>query len=87
VEQVRAYVAGTYIHLVTYLSHSTEEERFAVYDCDKVIHDRYLDLRFEFDLIDRRGYPMTPDEIKDKHVAVIRQLPDTPHVFDQVCLG
>jgi hypothetical protein len=79
VEQVRAHVAGAYLHLFTYVSHSTEEERFAVYDCDKQFYDRYPDLRLEFDLIDRRGYPLSDGESQDKYVAIIRQLTESPH--------
>lgn len=76
VEQVRGQVAGAYLHLVAYVSESSVEERFAVYAVEQQMYDRFPDLRLEFDLIDRKGYPVTAGELTGKYVAVIRTLPD-----------
>jgi hypothetical protein len=79
VEQVNGQAAGAYLHLVTYVSHSTEEDRFRVYEAEKRLFAEYPHLRFEFDLVDRRGYPLDAAEIRGKYIKPIRQLPDTPH--------
>lgn len=79
VEQVRAQEAGTYLHLVVYLSNSTLEERYAVYDAQGMLYDAYPDLRLEFDVIDRRGYPVETVDLTGKYVEIIRTLPDHPY--------
>lgn len=85
VEQVRGHVAGTYLHLVTYVSESDEAQRYAIYDVEQLIHDRYPEIKFEFDLIDRRGHAVEmAAHISDKYIRIIRQLPDNPNVIDQV---
>lgn len=76
VEQVRAQVAGTYIHLVTYLSESTLDQRYAVYDVQAEMYRKFPNLKLEFDVIDRRGYPVAGGELTGKYVEVIRKLPD-----------
>lgn len=76
VEQVRAHVAGTYLHLVTYMSCSTEPERYAVYAAEIAVHDRYPHIQFEFDLIDRKGRPVQYGELTGKFIEIIRDLPD-----------
>lgn len=77
VEQVRGQVAGTYLHLVVYASNCERDERFLVYEAEQVIHDRYPSIKFEFDLIDRRGYPMEEADIEDKYIKNIRKRPDS----------
>lgn len=85
VEQVRGHAAGTYLHLVTYVSESDEAQRYAIYDVEQLIHDRYPEIKFEFDLIDRRGHAVEmAAHISDKYIRIIRQLPDNPNVIDQV---
>lgn len=79
VEQVSGQVAGSYLHLVTYVSHSTEAERFLVYEAEKRLFAEYPHLRFEFDLVDRRGYRLEDSEIRGKYSKTIRRLPDLPH--------
>ena len=76
VEQVRAQVAGTYIHLVTYMSESSLEQRYAVYDAQAAMYKQFPDLKLEFDVIDRRGYPVEDGELTGKYIEVIRDLPD-----------
>lgn len=77
VEQVRGKAAGTYLHLVTYVSESSKEERFAIYEAEKQLHKRYGQmLDFEFDLIDRRGYAVEEAEIDEKYIEIIRKRPD-----------
>lgn len=76
VEQVRGQVAGAYVHIVTYLSGSTLEERSAVYAAQMRLYDQFPDLRLEFDAIDREGYPVEGGELTGKYVEVIRELPD-----------
>lgn len=76
VEQVRGQVAGAYVHIVTYLSQSTLEERAAVYTAQMHLYDQFPDLRLEFDAIDREGYPVEAGELTGKYVEVIRELPD-----------
>ena len=76
VEQVRGQVAGAYVHIVTYLSRSTLEERSAVYTAQMRLYDQFPDLRLEFDAIDREGYPVEGGELTGKYVEVIRELPD-----------
>ena len=80
VEQIRAQVAGTYLHLVTYVSESTLDERDAIYQAELSVHDRFPDIRFEFDLIDRMGNPVMPGELTNKLTEVIRDLPDKTDV-------
>jgi hypothetical protein len=80
VEQVRAQPAGTYLHLVTYMSQSTEEQRFAVYTAELMVHDRFPELSLEFDLIDRDGYALPSGQLTGKLVEPIRALPDTKDV-------
>ncbi len=82
VEQVRGQAAGTYLHLVVYVSESTREDRFRVYEAEKAIHDRHSSFNFEFDLIDRRGYPMQTADIQGKYMEIIRKLPDTHDASD-----
>ncbi|NOZ27996.1 MAG: hypothetical protein GXP39_08090 [Chloroflexi bacterium] len=77
VEQVRAKFAGTYLHIVTYASGSTKEERRQIYRAELALADRYPDLHFEFDLIDRRGYPVIDKEETGKWIERIRSLPNT----------
>jgi hypothetical protein len=79
VEQVSGQAAGAYLHLVTYVSCSTEAERFRVYEAEKRLFAEYPHLRFEFDLVDRRGYRLESSEIRGKYSKTIRQLPDTTH--------
>lgn len=79
VEQVRGQAAGAYLHLVTYVSNSAEAERFQVYDAEKRLFAEFPHLRFEFDLVDRRGYRLDVSEIRGKYIKTIRQLADTPH--------
>lgn len=79
VEQVSGQAAGAYLHLVTYVSRSTEAERFMVYEAEKRLFAEYPHLRFEFDLVDRRGYRLEASEIRGKYSKTIRQLPDLPH--------
>lgn len=76
VEQVRAHQAGAYLHLVTYASHATPEDRDAIYDAEIVVHDDFPQLRFEFNLIDRRGYPMVDAPLTGQYIEHIRDLPD-----------
>lgn len=76
VEQIRSQVGGTYMHIVTYMCASSLEERERVYEAEKALYQRYTDLRFEFDLIDRRGLPITVGEISNKYIRIVRQLPD-----------
>lgn len=77
VEQVRAHVAGTYMHLVTYVSQSSEADRYAVYAAEIAVHDRFPHVQFEFDLIDRKGRPVQNGELAGKFIEVIRDLPDS----------
>lgn len=79
VEQVRGQVAGAYLHLVTYVSQSREPERFQIYEAEKRIFAAYPHLRFEFDLVDRRGYALDTAEIKGKYIKTIRELPNVPY--------
>lgn len=79
VEQVRAQEAGTYLHLVVYMSDSSLEDRYAVYDAQGMLYDAYPDLRLEFDVIDRRGHPVEAVELTGKYIEIIRTLPDTPY--------
>lgn len=81
VEEVRGQTAGTYLHLVTYVSDSTEKERYGIYAAEKSIFAQYPHLRFEFDLVDRRGYPVEVAEIKDKYAQAIRKLPNNPNAL------
>lgn len=76
VEQVRAQTAGAYVHIVTYMSDSTLEQRYAVYDAQSQLYRQYPALRLEFDLIDREGYPVEHDELTGKTIEIIRELPD-----------
>lgn len=76
VEQVRGQVAGSYLHLVTYMSESTLDQRYQVYDAQMRMYDRFPQLRLEFDVIDRKGYPVQHDELTGKLIEVIRELPD-----------
>lgn len=81
VEQVRAQEAGTYLHLVVYMSDSTLKDRYAIYDAQGMLYDTFPDLRLEFDVIDRRGYPVETVELTGKYVEIIRTLPDTSHAY------
>lgn len=83
VEYVDAEVAGTYVHLMTYMSESTSEERAAVYDVELEVADRYQGLHFEFDVYDRRGHPMQEVDEVSPYFRPIRKLPDVVHA-DQV---
>lgn len=76
VEQVRGQVAGTYLHLVIYMSESSLEERYKVYEAEMQLYEQFPDLRLEFDLIDRKGYPVEYSELTGKLIEVIRELPD-----------
>ena len=76
VEQVRGQTAGAYVHMVTYMSESSLEERFAVYDVQKRMYDLFPQLRLEFDVIDRKGEPVDHDDLTGKLVEVIRELQD-----------
>lgn len=76
VEQVRGQAAGAYLHIVTYMSESSMRERFAVYNIQMRMYDRFPQLRLEFDVIDRKGQPADHDELTGKLVEVIRELPD-----------
>ena len=76
VEQVRGQTAGAYLHMVTYMSESSLEERFAVYDSQKRMYEIFPQLRLEFDVIDRKGHPVDHDDLAGKLVEVIRELPD-----------
>lgn len=76
VEQVRAQTAGSYVHLVTYVSDSTLDQRYAIYEAQMKLYDLFPYLRLEFDLIDRKGYPVDGDELTGKLIEVIRELPD-----------
>lgn len=76
VEQVRARFAGTYLHLITYASQSTESQRRQIYAAELDLARRYPDLQFEFDLLDRRGYPVQDQDEPGKWVERIRRLPD-----------
>lgn len=80
VEQVRAQQAGTYLHLVTYMSESSQEERSAVYQAELMIHDQFPQLSLEFDLVDRMGYAFPSAQLTGKLVESIRTLPDTKDV-------
>lgn len=79
VEQIRAQVGGTYMHIVTYMCASSLEERERVYEAEKALYQQYTDLRFEFDLIDRQGHPITVGEVSNKYIRIVRQLPDAIH--------
>ena len=79
VEQVRAQEAGTYLHLVVYMSNSTLTDRYAVYDAQGKLYDAYPDLRLEFDVIDRRGYPVETVELTGKYIEIIRTLSDNAY--------
>lgn len=76
VEQVRGQTAGAYVHIVTYLSESSLEERFAVYKVQQEMYGLFPQLRLEFDVIDRRGHPVDHDDLTGKLIEVIRELPD-----------
>lgn len=76
VEQIRAQVGGTYMHIVTYMCASNLEQREIIYEAEKSLFQRYTDLRFEFDLIDRQGHPITVGEVSNKYIRIVRQLPD-----------
>ena len=76
VEQVRGQTAGAYLHMVTYMSESSLEERFVVYDIQKRMYEIFPQLRLEFDVIDRKGHPVDHDDLTGKLVEVIRDLPD-----------
>lgn len=76
VEQVRGQTAGTYVHIVTYMSESSLDERFAVYNVQQQMYGLFPQLRLEFDVIDRKGHPADHDELHGKLVEVIRELPD-----------
>lgn len=82
VEQVRAQEAGTYLHLVVYMSDSTLDDRYAIYDAQGMLYDAYPDLRLEFDVIDRRGHPVEAVELTGKYVEIVRTLPDHPYADD-----
>lgn len=80
VEQVRGQAAGSYVHLVTYMSESTLEQRYQVYEAQMRMYGLFPQLRLEFDVIDRKGYPVQHDELTGKLIEVIRELPDlTPN--------
>ncbi len=76
IEAVHGQAAGTYLHLMTYASQSSEEERYQVYDAELQIAVKYPNLDFEFDLIDRRGYPAIWMETAANFTKVFRQLPN-----------
>jgi hypothetical protein len=76
VEQVRGQTASAYLHMVTYMSESSLEERFAVYNVQMRMYDLFPQLRLEFDVIDRKGQPVDHDDLTGKLVEVIRELPD-----------
>ncbi len=80
VEQVRAHQAGTYLHLVTYMSESSQEDRFAVYQAELMVHDQFPQLSLEFDLVDRMGYAFPSAQLTGKLVEAVRTLPDTKDV-------
>lgn len=81
VEQVRGQVAGTYLHLVTYMNRSTRGERVRVYEAQRTIHDRFPHLHFEFDVVDRQGQPMEPAPTRNHQlIERIRSVPDRLHV-------
>ncbi len=76
VEQVRAKFAGTYLHIITYASQSTEEERYRIYDEELMLAQQWPDLQFEFDLLDRRGCSTSDYDEPGKWIKRIRRLPD-----------
>lgn len=76
IEQVRVQQAGAYLHIVSYVSDAAPADRSAIYDAEIALHDAYPQLRFEFNIVDRHGYPTVNSPIAGKFIEHIRTLPD-----------
>jgi len=77
VEHVVAEVSGTEITVTTCVSESKEKERFSIYDAEEQILDEHPDLDLDFQLLDRKGYPVEYAELgPHTYIEVIQRRPD-----------